>query len=92
MENLLNVNFISPDFARGVRQGYMFECGVTEKSDGFWCTAVPEKPGETGQRGFYIDQTGVIRFTPDGKKPTEKSKALEETCIPGTRRREAPSR
>jgi hypothetical protein len=32
-------------------------------------TAVPERPGETGNRGFCIDQSGAICATLDGREP-----------------------
>ncbi|MHC4660511.1 MAG: hypothetical protein ACYS8W_02360 [Planctomycetota bacterium] len=41
------------------------------------CSAVPIKPGTTGDRGFIVDQTGVIRFTSDGAAPTTSSPALD---------------
>jgi type IV pilus assembly protein PilA len=39
--------------------------------------AVPASVGTTGQRGFYSDQTGVIRYTLDGSAPTNASNALQ---------------
>jgi Chitobiase/beta-hexosaminidase C-terminal domain len=33
--------------------------------------------GVTGQRGFFSDQTGVIRYTLDGSAPTVASSALQ---------------
>ena len=40
-------------------------------------TAVPVVVGQTGQRGFYTDQSGVIRFSTDGTAPTSASSALQ---------------
>ena len=40
-------------------------------------TAVPQKVGVTGQRGFFSDQTGVIRYTLDGSAPTNAASALQ---------------
>jgi type IV pilus assembly protein PilA len=39
--------------------------------------AVPASIGTTGQRGFYSDQTGVIRYTLNGSAPTNASNALQ---------------
>ena len=39
--------------------------------------AVPASIGTTGQRGFYSDQTGVIRYTLAGTAPTNASNALQ---------------
>ena len=43
----------------------------------FTITAVPINVGSTGQRGFYVDETGVIRLTTDGSAPTNASPALQ---------------
>ncbi len=40
-------------------------------------TALPVTVGSTGQRGFYIDPSGVIRFTTDGTAPTAASTPLQ---------------
>jgi type IV pilus assembly protein PilA len=39
--------------------------------------AVPVTIGSTGQRGFFVDASGVIRFTTDGTLPTIASPALQ---------------
>jgi prepilin-type N-terminal cleavage/methylation domain-containing protein len=39
--------------------------------------AVPVTIGSTGQRGFFVDPSGVIRFTTDGSLPTIASPALQ---------------
>jgi len=38
--------------------------------------ATPTVIGQSGQRGFYSDQSGVIRYTTDGTAPTNASPAL----------------
>ena len=35
----------------------------------FTCTAVPDQVGRTGVRGFFVDASGVIRFSADGSEP-----------------------
>jgi type IV pilus assembly protein PilA len=40
-------------------------------------TAVPVTVGTTGQRNFYSDASGVIRFTTDGSSATSASSALQ---------------
>jgi type IV pilus assembly protein PilA len=42
----------------------------------FTATAVPVSTGQTGQGGFFVDQSGVIRFTTDGTTPSNSSPAL----------------
>jgi type IV pilus assembly protein PilA len=43
----------------------------------FTAVAVPTVIGQSGQRGFYTDQSGVIRFTTDGTTPLATSPALQ---------------
>ncbi len=43
----------------------------------FTITAVPIAVGSTGQRGFYVDESGVIRLTTDGSAPTNTSPPLQ---------------
>src|SRR5271167_1781460 len=43
----------------------------------FTAVAVPTAIGQSGQRGFYTDQSGVIRFTTDGTTPLATSPALQ---------------
>ena len=42
----------------------------------FTCSAVPDQIGRTGQRGFFVDASGVIRFEPDGSTPDEDSESI----------------
>ncbi len=48
----------------------------TAGSTGWQMTAVPTTVGSSGQRGFYIDQTGVITFTTDGSAASNQTNAL----------------
>ena len=43
----------------------------------FKVTAVPISIGSTGQRGFFVDETGVIRFSTDGSVPNTANPALQ---------------
>jgi hypothetical protein len=49
--------------------------------DHFAWTAVPEKPGEPGVRGFCIDDTGRITYTRDGTEPPVKDGRCMD-CLP----------
>jgi type IV pilus assembly protein PilA len=67
--------------ASGEKSGYVFNYSVTEiDADGvlvgYKITAVPLSPGDTGQRFFFTDQTGVIRME-RGRPATESSPPLE---------------
>ena len=47
------------DPSEGKLSGYRFEIRV--KPGGFQVTAMPIKPGVTGNRSFYIDETNTVR-------------------------------
>ena len=71
---------IDPVLAAGKKSGYTFTYTATAGGDGLNDTytqhAIPATIGTTGQRGFYSDQTGVIRYTLDGSAPTNASNSL----------------
>jgi type IV pilus assembly protein PilA len=50
---------IPPNLAGGKKSGYLVD--LAETTDGYAVTAVPQKPGSSGRRSFYSDQTLVIR-------------------------------
>jgi len=52
---------IDPTLASGTKQGYDFEIGVATAYD--WnVQAYPVSPGRSGDRYFFTDESGVIRF------------------------------
>jgi type IV pilus assembly protein PilA len=71
---------IDPILAAGKKSGYVFTYKATAGGDAlndtYTQTGVPATIGTTGQRGFYSDQTGVIRYTLDGSAPTVASNSL----------------
>jgi len=68
--------YIDPVFGSGKKSGYIFR---TEKAgyNEWTCTAVPIRIKETGIRSFYVDQTGVIRYSKKGGAPTTASPPLD---------------
>ena len=66
--------YIDTVLAAGTKQGYTFELNdimtTTPGDSGFEATAVPVTIGTTGNRGFFVDTSGVIRWTADGAAPT----------------------
>jgi type IV pilus assembly protein PilA len=71
---------IDPVLGGGAKAGYTFGYATVAGADGlndtYTVTGVPATIGTTGQRGFYSDQTGVIRYTLTGAAPTVASPAL----------------
>ncbi len=60
-----NPPYIDPVLASGVKQGYRFIYNRTS-NETFTLTSNPTAFRTTGTRGFYVDQTGVIRVNPTG--------------------------
>ena len=65
--------------AGGIKGGYKYtytpvaSAGVNVT---YTIVAVPQAIGSTGKRGFYTDESGVIRYTLDGTAPTSVSPTL----------------
>lgn len=65
--------FIDEILGGGVKSGYGFAIDVTLGSGAvapdYDCTAVPLRPGWSGQKSYYVDSSCVIRFNADGSVP-----------------------
>ena len=72
--------FIDSALASGEKRGYRFLVkvvfGAAAIQPAYTCTAEPIEPGKTGNRSFFVDQSGVIRHAPDGEKATISSPPL----------------
>jgi type IV pilus assembly protein PilA len=75
------VGIIDSVLAGGAKSGYTFTEAGTVGTDGLNDTystiALPATVGTTGQRSFYSDQTGVIRYLLTGGTPSNTSNALQ---------------
>ena len=63
-----------------LKSGYQFTYApipLAGLNASFTLTIVPLKVGTTGQRGFYSDQTNVIRYTQNGAPPTAADPPLQ---------------
>ncbi len=62
-----------------IKSGYTFTYTVVGAAPAvnYSVVAVPTVIGSSGQRGFFSDQSGVIRYTTDGTAPTNASPALQ---------------
>ncbi len=74
-------SFIDVVLGQGRRHGYSFEVDVIVGGDddppGYQCFAVPLRPGRSGYRQFFADESGIIRFTADGAAVSAESTPLE---------------
>ena len=66
-----SADLIDSVLATGTKSGYTFACtGIDADGDGngdtYSIVATPVTTGTTGQRGFFTDQSGVIRANPTG--------------------------
>lgn len=66
IDELRQLNLIDETFAdSSERAGYVF-ANVTAESDTWSIVADPDVPGQTGDRFFYINESGVIRQSDSG--------------------------
>jgi len=68
--------FVDNVLGSGFKSGYQFVVNPANGGNGdeaYTATADPTSPGRTGTRRFFVDQTGVIRFTADGTVPNVNS-------------------
>ncbi|HOE66307.1 MAG TPA: prepilin-type N-terminal cleavage/methylation domain-containing protein [Candidatus Hydrogenedentes bacterium] len=72
--------FIDQVLGSGQRQGYVYAIaivmGTAAANPAFACTATPQTSHLTGYRQYFVDETGVIRFTADGTPATAASRPL----------------
>jgi type IV pilus assembly protein PilA len=71
---------IDPVLAANKKSGYVFAYTPTQGGDNlndtYTQTGIPATVGTTGQRSFFSDQTGVIRYNLAGATPTVGDPAL----------------
>ena len=72
--------FIDSVLGGGVKHGYNFTATVTAGSPttlpAYTVTAVPASAGRTGYRQYFVDESGVIRYTADGSAVSVTSPPL----------------
>ena len=62
----LTADLIDSVLTAGTKSGYTFAYTAGTGNLSYTLTAVPTSQGVTGQRGFYTDQSGVIRADSSG--------------------------
>ena len=80
-DKLVEEGLIDAALGSGAKDGYNLTV-TADGSSGFTVIGVPITVGTTGERGFFADQTGVIRYSDDGSAPTAASPALGTTPAP----------
>jgi type IV pilus assembly protein PilA len=74
LSDLQASNYIDNVMGSGLKSGYTFT--YTGAADTWSCTADPVAKGSSGDRFFFVDQTGVIRFSSTGTA-TASSSAID---------------
>ncbi len=73
--------FIDAVLGQGMRSGYRFSVVVTEgigdTAPAYTCNGDPVEVHRTGTRRFFVDETGVIRFTANGSPATVDSVPMQ---------------
>ena len=65
MDRLYTQSYIDKVLGSKQKSGYDFTYASTDKN--LWsCAASPTDAGKTGDRGFFVDESGVIRFNLTG--------------------------
>jgi type II secretory pathway pseudopilin PulG len=62
LEELAGNMFIDSILAGGRKSGYDFELAVAEDGQSWSMSVWPVTPGTTGDRSFYIDESGIVRY------------------------------
>ncbi len=72
--------FIDNVLGGGLKHGYNFTmnpvAGSADAAPSYTCTATPSAAGRTGYRNYFLDESGVIRFTADGSAADADSSPL----------------
>jgi len=56
--------YIDPVLETGIKQGYLFVYAGTPNA--YTCTANPQTPNVSGERYFFVDESGVVRWAKGG--------------------------
>jgi prepilin-type N-terminal cleavage/methylation domain-containing protein len=63
MGDLLAAGSLDASWADGRKSGYLYTSHLAPGGDSWSATADPESPGVSGERFFFADQSGVIRWS-----------------------------
>ena len=84
LAQLADEGFIDRGLAQGSKQGYVFELQTTPMSPGtpagFVVTATPRIYRKSGERSFYLDQTGELRGGDKRGTPASVTDPYIDSC------------
>lgn len=66
LADLIASTTIDDSFSDALRSGYLFSSTAASTASRWEMNADPETPGVTGDRHFFVDHSGVIRFQEAG--------------------------
>lgn len=72
LEQLIVEKFVDDSLSGGKKSGYEFSI-QNISTEHFEVVAVPLEVGVSGDKGYYTDETGVIRYSDDGSAPGPSS-------------------
>ncbi len=64
-----NPGYIDPELTDGSEAGYTLDYN-RDSQDSFHINAAPRRPGRTGNRYFYIDDTGEVHYNDESQAST----------------------
>ena len=68
LQELVDDQLIDGSLGSGSKSGYQFLMQIATQGR-FEIVAIPQEAGVSGEKGFYGDETGVIRSSTDGSMP-----------------------
>ncbi len=72
LDQLIGQSFIDNSFETGEKSGYLYVITGASSAD-FELRASPVSYGDTGFKAYFVNGTGVIRYTEDGSSPDANS-------------------
>ena len=78
--------YIDDALGTGVKSGYVFALDAGLSFDAWTGSARPKVPQRTGDRSFYVDETGILRsICSPGRHVVIDPVKLEPACVPDDR-------
>ena len=74
LAELARAGMIDDQLGSGAKSGYLFE--MLQGDQDTWSATATPKDGAQGNRAFFVDESGIIRYTPFGQTATADSPVL----------------